>query len=74
MILTRYRTLAGIAALAFLHYRVCHEFWSTARVCSSRTHYFLFVVECGLVAMMGYTYYLKLKLMEARSRSLSRRK
>jgi hypothetical protein len=62
--LTRDRTLAGIAALAFSHYRVCSEFWNTERTCSSRTHYFLFAVECGLVTMMGYTYYLKTKLME----------
>lgn len=61
VMLTVNRTLVGIAALAFTHYRVCHEFWSTERICSSRTYYFLFAIECSLVALMGYTYYLKMR-------------
>ena len=68
------RTLAGIAALAFLHYRVCRAFWSTESSCSLRTHYFLFAFQCSLMAMMGYTYYLKTKLMEERRRLSVERK
>ncbi|KAM0702101.1 hypothetical protein Q7P35_011011 [Cladosporium inversicolor] len=67
-------TPAGVTAVAFTYYRVCRGFWSTECTCSSRTYYFLFAIECGLVAMTGYTYYLKAKLVDERSRSRSRRK
>lgn len=73
-LLTRDRTLAGIAALAFTHYRLCRGFWGTEGSCSSQTYYFLFAVECSVVAVMGYTYYLKLKLIEEQNSSRSRRK
>jgi hypothetical protein len=74
MILIENRSLAGIAALAFSHYRICREFWSTERTCSSRTHYLLFAVECSLVVLMGYTFYLKTKFIDDQRRASLERK
>lgn len=63
MILTIDSGLLCITLMLVDHYCICSAYWSNEHVCLLRTNYILFAVECVLFALMGYTYFLKVKIV-----------
>lgn len=52
-----------ITGLLVVHYQVCSVNWSNEHVCLLRTNYILFAIECVLLALMMYTYILKVEIV-----------
>jgi hypothetical protein len=63
---TRNRTLLSIFTFLILSYQICGR-WSEESVCDRRLQYLFYAVELGIVALMGYSYYLR-KRMEKQQR------
>ncbi|KAF7171807.1 hypothetical protein CNMCM5623_004138 [Aspergillus felis] len=56
-----FKTLLAIFAFLILSYQIC-GLWNEESVCDRRVDHLTFAVGLGILALMGYTYYLRKRI------------